>query len=117
MGFAGCKKVIKIQVDESLAPLSATPPPGGILEWAAMAPGESFDVIFESGLCIQKSPIHATYEHPAVCTVAPQKFGADKQPIFYTYRFEGNVDGKPLSSPTFKTAVGPHGCPWCIKLR
>jgi hypothetical protein len=113
IGFAGCKKIVKVDVDEkTLAPLISTPPPGGTLEWTAMAQGESFDVSFEPGLCTQKSPLHATYEHPAVCTIAPQAFKGDNQAIFYTYEISGNVEGKPTHM-TYRAAVGPGGCPHC----
>jgi hypothetical protein len=131
MGFAGCKKVVKIKVDQSLAPLSAVTHPGETLEWAASADGESFEVNFESGLCTQKSPIRASYGNPAVCTVARQNFGPEKRPILYTYSIEGNVPGAairsapatPLPSPPppgppppgtlYHVLVGPRGCPSC----
>src|SRR5882757_8323435 len=74
MGFAGCKKVIKINVDRTLAPPVATTAPGETLEWVATEPGETFDVVFQAGLCTQTSPIRATYGHPALCTVAAQNF-------------------------------------------
>ncbi len=113
MGFAGCKKIVEVKIDEkTLAPLIATPPPGGTLEWAATTQGESFDVSFESGLCTQKGPLHATYEHPAVCTIAPQSFKGDNQAIFYTYEISGIVDGKQTHT-TYRAAVGPGGCPHC----
>jgi hypothetical protein len=114
MGFAGCRKKVisQIDVDRTLAPLSPTPPPGKTLEWLATTPGLTFDVSFESGLCTQKSPIHASYDHPAVCTIAPQTFRGENQANFYTYRLDGNVDGKPRHM-TYRIAVGPGGCPHC----
>jgi hypothetical protein len=113
IGFAGCKKTVEIDVDDKLAPLSASPPPGGTLKWAAMTPDENFDVIFDQGLCTQKSPLHATYEHPAVCTIAPQHFKDGKQPIVYNFHFQGYVRGKPICSPTHQMYIGPGGCPHC----
>ena len=109
-GFAGCRKIVRINVDPNLAPIVAYTAPDRRLEWVATAPGQSFDVIFEAGLCTEKSPIHATYEHPAVCTVAKQKF-TDKQPILYSYNLQGWKDGKPCPecrTPTFKVSVGPN---------
>lgn len=117
IAFVGCKKTVEIDVDETLAPVSATPPPGGTIKWAAIAPGESFDVIFDPGLCTQKSPIHATYGNPAVCTVAPQRFKEGKEPIFYKFHYVRYLDGKPIQSPPFPIAIGPHGCPWCSKAK
>ena len=131
LGFTACKKVVKINVDQSLAPLSAITEPGKSLEWVALAPGESFDVNFESGLCTQKSPIHATYGNPAICTVAQQTFGPQRQPIRYTYSIEGSrpeaaasrLTAPPQSggappptapSPTpYSVLVGPGHCPHC----
>jgi hypothetical protein len=113
MGFAGCKKVVKIDVDRSLAPLSATTAPGETLEWVATAPDETFDVVFDSGLCTQKSPIHASYGKSAVCTVGPQTFGPEKRQLLYTYSFEGDVGGKPFSSPKYMVRVAPGHCPHC----
>ena len=113
--FAGCKKVVKITVDQSLAPITATTSPGATLEWVAAGRGESFNVFWQDGLC-QKgtpNPIHGVYGKPAVCTVASQTFGSEKQPITYTFSFEGNVDGKPSRSPKYKMAVGPRGCKSC----
>jgi hypothetical protein len=120
IGLAGCKKTVEIAVDEkTLAPIIPTPPPGGTLEWGAMTPGQSFDVIFDPGLCRQKSPIHATYGHPAVCTVAPQQFGAGKEAIHYAYHIQPYQDGKPTPPPSqqFDLYIGPRGCPWCITAR
>jgi hypothetical protein len=117
--FAGCKeKVVRINVihlDQSLTPLSAIAAPGETLEWVATASDESFDVVFASGLCTQKSPIHASYRKPAVCTIAPQNFERDKRPIVYTYSLEGKVDGKPLDDPKYPVLVTPPDhCPFCV---
>jgi hypothetical protein len=120
MGFAGCQKgiqekVVKIDVDPSLAPISPAPPPGKTVEWVATVPGESFAVSWQAGLCDKNTPnpIHATYEHPAMCTIAPQTF-TKQQPILYYYCFKGKTpDGKPFESPQYKMAVGPGGCPHC----
>jgi hypothetical protein len=114
-GFAGCKKIATINVDQSLAPLTATTSPGKTLEWVPIAPGETFDVSWQPGLCQKDTPnpIPASYGKPAVCIVAPQTYGSDKQWITYTYSFEGNVDGKPFRSPKYKMAVGPRGCKSC----
>jgi hypothetical protein len=127
--FAGCKGVVRINVmniNHSLTPLSAVVEPGETLEWVATTSDESFDVIFDSGLCTQKSPIHASYRKPARCTIAPQNFGRDKRPIIYIYSLEGKVDGKPLGDspnpilvapdapPTnCKFCIGPQHCSWC----
>ena len=132
LGLTACKKVVKINVDQSLAPLSAITEPGKSLEWVALTPGESFDVNFESGLCTQKSPIRASYGNPAICTVAPQTFGPQRQPIRYTYSIEGNGPGtaaSPLPGPPrpggapppspppppmqYSVLVGPVHCPYC----
>lgn len=114
-GFAGCKKVIKINVDRSLAPPIATTAPGETLEWVATESGETFDVVFQAGLCTQTSPIRATYGHSALCTVATQTFGLSKQPIlYYTYHLESPVDaGRVLRGPEYKVAIGPGHCPHC----
>jgi hypothetical protein len=112
--FAGCKKVIQINVEPSLAPLSAIATPGKTLQWVATASGESFDVVFDSGLCTQKSPIHASYRKPAVCTIAPQTLGGEKGPTtIYTYSIEGNVDGRPFHGPKYNIMVGPARCKYC----
>jgi hypothetical protein len=117
--FAGCKekeKVIRINivhVDQSLKPLSAIAAPGRTLQWVAMASGDSFDVVFQSGLCTQKSPIHASYRKPAECTIAPQDFGRDKRPILYTYSLKGEVNGKPLEDPDYPILVAPDHCDYC----
>jgi hypothetical protein len=112
VGLAGCRKVVKIDVDQSLAPL-LTVVSGQTLEWFATAPDQSFTVDFASGLCTQKSPIAASYGHPAVCTVAKQNFGSGQQPIFYTYVYEGTLHGKPIRSPIYRVAIGPGGCRYC----
>jgi hypothetical protein len=111
--LAGCKKVIRINIDPSLAPLSAIATPRATLEWVATSPDESFDVVFDSGLCIQKSPIHASYRQPAVCVVAPQQFSPGNQLIFYDYSAKGVVNGKPIQGPKERVAIGPRGCPGC----
>ncbi len=111
--FAGCKKVIRINVDPSLAPLSATTVPGATLEWAATSRDESFDVVFDSGLCNQKSPLHASYDRPAVCVVPLQQFGPGHEFIFYGYHIEGTVNGKPTRGPREMVAIGPTGCHQC----
>ena len=111
VGLAGCRKAVRIDVDQSLAP-SLTAVSGQTLEWIATAPDQSFTVDFDSGLCTQKSPISASYGHPAVCTVAKQDFASGK-PIFYTYFYEGTVDGKPVRSPKYRLAIGPGSCRFC----
>jgi hypothetical protein len=115
--FVGCKqKVVRINiinVDHSLTPLSAMAAPGQTLEWVAMASDDSFDVVFDSHLCTQKSPIHASYKKPALCTIAPQNFGPDKQPIVYTYGLQGKVDGKPINDPPNPVLVVPGNCKEC----
>lgn len=108
----GCKKTIRINVDPSLAPPSATTVAGATVEWNALSPGESFDVIFDSGLCTQKSPLHASYGHPAVCTIAPQQFKAKDQLNFYDYSIEG-ANGQRPPCPKLRMAVGPGHCPHC----
>jgi hypothetical protein len=116
LAFAGCKKIVKIQVDQSLAPITATTVAGATLEWTAAGRGESFDVSWQDGLC-QKgtpNPIHASYGKPAICRVASQTFGSDKQPIIYTYSFDGKANGKPCPRPEYKMAVGPGGCRSCL---
>jgi hypothetical protein len=117
--FAGCKKVVevRINVDPDLTLVSAIAAPGESLEWVATASDESFDVVFDSGLCTQKSPIHATYKNPAVCTIAPQTFEREKRSITHTYRLEGNVDGKPFRSPNYSIVVVPKPCPHCPTLQ
>ena len=113
---AGCKKVaeVRINVYPSLTLVSAITAPGKNLEWVATASGESFDVVFDSGLCTQKSPIHASYKNPAVCTIAPQPFGREKRPITYAYSLEGNVDGKPFHSQNYQIVVAPNACSECL---
>ena len=113
--FAGCKKVVKINVDQSLAPFTATSSPGQTLEWVATSPGKSFGVSWQPGLCEKgtPNPIPASYGKPAVCTVAPQTFGPEEQPITYTYSLEGNVDGKPFHGPEFSVMVAPRPCRHC----
>jgi hypothetical protein len=78
-----------------------------------MASDDSFDVVFDSHLCTQKSPIHASYKKPALCTIAPQNFGPDKQPIVYTYGLQGKVDGKPINDPPNPVLVVPGNCKEC----
>ena len=112
VGLAGCRKAVKIDVDQSLAPL-LTAVSGQTLEWVVTAPDQSFTVDFDSGLCTQKSPISASYGHPAVCTVAKQHFGSGQQPIVYSYFYEGTVRGKPTRSPKYLIAIGPGGCRYC----
>jgi hypothetical protein len=122
LSFVGCKKeavkINVINVDQSLTPLSAIAAPGKTLEWVAMASDESFDVLFAPGLCTQKSPVHASYKKPALCTVAPQNFERDKRPIVYTYSLEGKVNGKPLDDPKYPILVVPDEppphCKFCI---
>lgn len=89
--------------------------PGATLEWVATSPNESFDVVFDAGLCTQKSPLHATYGRPAVCVVAPQQFGPGNELIYYDYNTEGVINGKPISGPKERVAIGPRGCPGCLK--
>ncbi len=115
LGFAGCKKIVTINVDQSLAPLTATTSPGQTLEWVAVTRGETFNVSWQPGLCQKNTlnPIPASYGKPAICIVAPQVFGPDKHPITYTYSFDGEVDGQPTHSPKYKMAVGPGGCRSC----
>jgi hypothetical protein len=112
VGLAGCRKALKIDVDQSLAPV-LTAVSGQTLEWVVSARDQSFTVDFDSGLCVQKSPISASYGHPAVCTVAKQDFGSGQQPIFYTYVYEGTLHGKPIRSPIYRVAIGPGGCRYC----
>jgi hypothetical protein len=114
-GCAGCKKIVKINVDQSLAPLTANTSPGKTVEWVATASGENFSVFWQPGLCEKDTPnpIPASYGKPAVCTVASQSFQNEDKSITYTYTLEGNVDGKPFRSPEYKMRVGPGGCPHC----
>lgn len=112
MGLAGCSRTTQVEVGPALVPM-ASAAPGDTVEWVATAPGESFDVVFQSGLCTQASPIHATYEHPALCTVAKQSFESKTVPILYTYHFEGVRDGRPVRSPDYQASIGPGGCPHC----
>jgi hypothetical protein len=112
VGLAGCRKAVKIDVDQSLAPF-LTVVSGQTLEWVATASDQSFTVDFDSGLCTQKSPISASYGHPAVCTVAKQHFGSGQQLIFYNYVYESTVNGKPIRSPKYRVAIGPGGCKHC----
>lgn len=111
--FAGCKKIVRITVDQSLAPITASP--GETLEWIAGQSGETFDVFWQPGLCQNgtPNPISASYGKPAMCTVAPQTYGYGNQSITYTYSFEGTVNGKRSHSPEYKMAVGPRGCKSC----
>lgn len=114
VAFAGCcKKIVRITVDQSLAPITAAP--GETLEWIAGQPGETFDVFWQAGLCQNgtPNPISASHEKPAKCTVAPQTYGSGNQSITYTYSFEGNAGGKRRHSPEYKMAVGPRGCTHC----
>jgi hypothetical protein len=113
--FAGCKKIVRITVDQSLAPITATTSPGETLEWVADQPGESFDVSWQPGLCQNGTlnPIPASYGKPAMCTVAPQHFTEPDTMIPYTYVLSGNVKGRPFQSPKYKMAVGPGGCKSC----
>lgn len=111
--FTGCKRVIKIHVDTNLAPTTPTSVPGDTLKWFAIAQDESFDVIPDDSLCIQKGRLHAIYGHPAECTVAPYDFKDKKQPVLHTYRIEGKVNGEPFVSTNFSAPVGQRHCPYC----
>ena len=111
-GLAGCRKIVRIDVDQSLAP-SLTAVSGETLEWVATAPDQSFTVDFDSGLCTQKGPITASYGHPATCTVAKQHFGSGQQLIVYSYFYESTVHGKPKRSPKYMIAIGPGSCRHC----
>jgi hypothetical protein len=121
MGFGGCQRsvqqeVVEIEVDPSLVPISPAPPPGKTVEWVATAPGESFEVSWQAGLCDRNTPnpIPATYGNPARCTIAPQTFTKEQPILDYTYCFRGKTpDGKPRESPQYKMSVGPRGCPHC----
>lgn len=114
--FTGCKKVIQVELDQSLAPIIATPPPGGTIKWTA-ASGD-FDVIFDNASpCKETSPLQARNGNAAVCTVARQKFGRGKEPISYSYHYQRIVGGRPSGPPTqtYNLLIGPHGCPMCGK--
>lgn len=113
LSFAGCKKVVRIKVNRTLAPVSATATPGATLEWVALSPGEEFDVKVDSGLCTQKSPLHASYGHPATCIVPPQQFGPGNEPNYYNYSIDGTVDGTPFHGSNQVVSIGPKHCPGC----
>jgi hypothetical protein len=116
IGFAGCKKVIHVELDNSLAPVIPTPPPGGTIEWTATS--GDFDVIFDGrSPCREPNPLQARNGGPAVCTVAREKSERDKKPIVYTYHFQRYVHGRPIGPPTqpYNLYIGPHGCPMCGK--
>ena len=113
IGLSGCRKVIRIDVDQSLAPSTAVTAPGQTLEWVATSAGESFTVVPDPGLCAESSSLDASYDRPAKCKVARQTFGSDKQPIAYGYFFEGHVHGKPTRSPKYMVRVGPGSCTHC----
>jgi hypothetical protein len=124
IGIAGCpknvqqvkQKVVEIEVDSSLAPITPAPPPGNIVEWVVTTPGESFAVSWQQGLCDKNTPnpIPASYGHPAMCTIGPQTFTKQQPVLDYTYCFQGKTpDGKPRESPKYMMRVGPGGCPHC----
>jgi hypothetical protein len=121
MSFAGCQKrvqqkVVEIEVDSDLVPISPAPPPGKTVEWVVTTPGESFAVSWQPGLCDKNTPnpIPATYGHPARCTIAPQTFTKQEPTHDYTYCFKSKTpDGKPRDCPKYMMKVGPGGCPHC----
>jgi len=114
-GLLGLGYGCYMAVDQALAPITATTSPGQTLEWVAGAPGETFDVSWQPGLCQNgtPNPIPASYEKPARCTVAPQQFAKPDTLIVYTYVLNGIVEGKPYRSLQYKMAVGPGGCKSC----
>lgn len=116
IGVAGCKKVVQVELDNSLAPIIATPPPGGTIKWTA--PSGDFDVIFDqSDPCREPSPLQARNGSPAVCTVARPESGRGKNPIRYPYHYQRMVRGRPSGPPSqpYNLFVGPHGRPMCGK--
>jgi hypothetical protein len=116
LSFAGCKKAIEVDVDQSLEPVGETAVPGQIIKWVAIDPDESFSVIFEKpGLCKEQGPIQATYKNPATCTVLDQKLKQGDPPVIYNYALQGAVHGKPIRNPArYRVAArGPGSCPWC----
>ena len=108
----GCskKKIVRIGVDpHTLVPISAYVNPGATLEWVATSPDEKFEIKFDNpGLCVQKSPIPASYGSPAKCDVPRQQ-----QPgQVYEYSIEGMVEGKPIPPQNYVIMLSrPTGCP------